>query len=136
MTLPSHGRPATQSPTRWPAGAWFGCQLGGTAWLITGAAEMTQSAPRVATAWALLCVAANCLGAWLWRRHRSGHPRAGQLMLLACGVAGSVALTALDVVRPPGAEAGVPTAGYLVVAAPLLLIAALARRRFPRGSAL
>ncbi len=133
--MPTHGRPAIRPPTRWPAGAWFGCQLGGTAWLITGVIEMAQSAPRLATTWAVLGVAANGLGAWLWRRHQSGRPGADRLMLLACGAAGLVALTALDVIRPPGAEAGAPTAGYLVVAVPLLLIAALACRR-PLGPAL
>ncbi len=123
---------ARRRPAAWGAGAWFGCQVGGTAWLATGAVEMAQSAPSLATAWAVLCVAANGLGTWLWRRHRSGHPRAGQLILLACGVAGLVALVALDVVRPAGAESGAPAVAYLVVlGVPAILVAVAAPRRLP-----
>lgn len=113
------------APACWPVGAWFGCQVGGTAWLLTGAAGMAWAAPPVAAVWVAAFAVANGLGTWLWRRQRSGRTPSAPLMLLACGAAGLTALVALDVARP-AAGARVPVMAYLLVPGVPSLLAGLA----------
>ncbi|OWK45410.1 hypothetical protein [Fimbriiglobus ruber] len=103
-------------PKRWPAGAWFGAQVGTTAWLVTGAVEMATTAPWLAVLWLAVFAVANFLGTWLWRRHRLGQPSTDLLLLAVCEAAGLIAVVSFVVARPAGvAEAGVPSVVYLAL---------------------
>lgn len=98
---------ATKTPMQgpgsfqWNAGAWFGGQLGGTAWMLAGAAALAPRAPTVAVAWAAGFVVANAVGAALWsRRDRLMPYPAIQAMLATCGVVGASALAFLHLLHP------------------------------------
>src|SRR5262245_20825119 len=76
----------------WNAGGWFGGQVGGTSWLLVGAAVLAPQAPAVAAIWLAGFAAANAVGLWLWRRRTRFRPHtAFQAMLLACGISGLLA---------------------------------------------
>jgi hypothetical protein len=99
---------------RWSTGAWFGGQLGGTSWLLVGAAVLAPRAPLVAVVWFLGFAIANALGVWLWwRRDRiRAHP-ALQLLLLVCGITGVIAWAVLEVSRPDVVRSlGWPSQGH------------------------
>jgi hypothetical protein len=86
---------------QWNTGVWFGGQLGGTAWMLVGAAVLTPRAPEVAAVWLFCFAVANAIGSWLWwRRDRLRPYPAMQLLLLACGASGLLALISLHVLRP------------------------------------
>ena len=77
---------------QWNAGGWFGSQLGGTAWLLVGAAVLAWQAPAVAVVWLDAFVVTNAIGVWLWRCRARVRPYfAMQLLLLACGGSGLLA---------------------------------------------
>lgn len=109
-------------------GAWFGPQLGGTAWLITGAVEFGAAAPRIALAWVACFAVANAAGTWLWFRCRRGQfrPLRGlQVLILLIGIVGLAAFAILDRAAPPAVRAmGNPRDGYrlLLVGVPLLVL--------------
>jgi hypothetical protein len=86
---------------QWNAGGWFGSQLGGTIWMLIGAAVLLPAAPDVATVWLIGFTVANAIGAWLWRRRDRVRPYpAMQALLLACVASGLAALAALHALRP------------------------------------
>src|SRR5262245_46475601 len=101
---------AGQEPTpgpgrfRWNAGGWFGSQVGGTAWMLTGALEFARRAPSVSVGLMLLFAATNALGLGLWcRRDRVSPFAAIMILLLACGAGLLATLLAIP-------YAGVPLA--------------------------
>src|SRR5215470_9138380 len=86
---------------RWTAGGWFGSQIGGTSWLLVGAAVLAPRAPVVAVIWLACYAAANAVGLGLWRRRTRVRPHTTfQVLLLACGISGLLAWLTLDVLRP------------------------------------
>lgn len=86
---------------RWDAGGWFGSQLGGTAWMLVGAAVLAPRAADVAVVWLACFAAPNAIGCRLWRRRfRLGPYPATQALLLTCVMSGLLALAALHVMRP------------------------------------
>jgi hypothetical protein len=93
---------------QWNAGGWFGSQLGGTAWMLVGAAVLVPQAPWVAAWWAGCCALANAVGAWLWlRRDRVRPYPAIQALLATCGAAGLLAVAALHAFGPADVRLGV-----------------------------
>jgi hypothetical protein len=60
--LPGPGR------FQWNLGAWFGGQIGGTAWMLVGAVVLAPHAPEVAGVWLACFAASNAIGSWLWWR--------------------------------------------------------------------
>jgi hypothetical protein len=86
---------------RWDAGGWFGGQLGGTAWMLVGAAVLAPRAADVAAVWLACFAVPNAIGCRLWRRRGRLRPYpATQALLLACVMSGLLALAALHVMRP------------------------------------
>jgi hypothetical protein len=84
----------------WNAGGWFGSQLGGTAWLLVGAAVLAQHAPAMTVVWIGCFAVANAVGFGLWHCRARLRPHTGiQLLLLTCGVAGFLAWWVLDTFR-------------------------------------
>jgi hypothetical protein len=97
---------------QWSTGGWFGGQLGGTSWLLVGAAVLSGPAPEVALVWLVCFTVANVIGYALWaRRDRLRPYPAIQSLMAVCGVCGVVAILSLhglrpglQVHRPPGFE--------------------------------
>ena len=86
---------------QWNTVAWFGGQIGSTAWMLVGALVLAREAPEVAAAWLLGFTSANAIGTWLWSRRRRLRPFPGVLIgFLVCGLSGLFALSALHVLRP------------------------------------
>lgn len=110
---------------QWNAGAWFGSQLGGSAWMLVGSATMTPGSPILAGAWLACFATANGVGLWLWRRRDRVRPypaiQALLLTLGVCGVAAWLALWALGT----GARAAVgsPRQGIFAMGIVPLLMA-------------
>jgi hypothetical protein len=72
---------------QWNAGGWFGSQVGGTLWMLVGAAVLLPRAPAAALVWLGSFTAANALGLALWaRRDRLRPYPALQLLLAALAV--------------------------------------------------
>jgi hypothetical protein len=107
----------------WSAGGWFGSQLGGTAWLLVGAAVLAPHAPAAAVAWLACFAVANAVGLGLWRWRARLQPHTGiQLLLLTCGITGFLACLAVDTLWPDDVRQLVwPRQGYRV----LLIVPAL-----------
>lgn len=59
-----------RSAFHWNAGAWFGVQLGGTCWLLTGALQLFPEAPPVSFLWIGAFLLANGWGLVLWRQRQ------------------------------------------------------------------
>src|SRR5262249_26987351 len=98
---------------QWDAGGWFGSQLGGTLWLLAGAAVLALPAPGVAAVWAACFAGANALGLWLWRRRDRLVPYpALQLLTLCCAACGLLTFVALDAFKPAGGPLGAADRGY------------------------
>ncbi len=98
VPMPAPGR------FQWNLGAWFGSQLGGTAWMLVGAAILAFQAPAAAAAWLACFAVANGLGTWMWQQRDRLRPSpALQLLVLIVGCSGLLALAALDALRPEGA---------------------------------
>jgi hypothetical protein len=93
---------------QWNRGGWFGSQLGGTAWMLVGAAVLAPQAPWVAAWWAGCCALANAVGTclWLWRDRVKPYP-AIQALLATCGAAGLLAVVALHLFGPADVRLGV-----------------------------
>jgi hypothetical protein len=86
---------------QWNTVAWFGGQVGCTAWMLVGAAMLAREAREVAVVWAACFCAANAAGSRLWSRRRRLRPfPAIQIGFLVCGVSGVLALVTLHVRRP------------------------------------
>jgi hypothetical protein len=82
---------------RWNGGAWFGCQIGGTAWMLTASVAYVWQAPWLGVLFLLAFAGVNVLGVWLWRhRSRLRFFRRVQLMTLLCGGLALLALVAFD----------------------------------------
>jgi hypothetical protein len=91
---------------QWNRGAWFGGQIGGTAWLIPAGLIFLAKIPIVGIVWLGIFAAINAIGYRLWsRRDRLNPYHAIQILLVACGIGGLCALGALVVLRP---EASLP----------------------------
>lgn len=88
---------------QWNTGAWFGSQLGRTAWLLVGATLLALQAIWVAVCWLASFVLANAIGTWLWRRRDRLRPYpALQLLCIVCAACGLLALLVLDLIAPEG----------------------------------
>ena len=85
----------------WNRGAWFGSQIGGTAWMLTAFAAYVWQIPWIGLSFLMGFVSSNALGLWLWR-HRSHLRffRSIQLMTLVCGGLALLALLAFDFLAP------------------------------------
>jgi hypothetical protein len=104
-TIDETPRPAT---FRCPAGAWFGTQIGGTVWMLTGAMSLAVTSPSAA--------AVNVVGVSLWlRRERVGQYTAVQFMLLACGIGSLAAMLTCDFAGPAVVGEAVPAKAYLIL---------------------
>jgi hypothetical protein len=69
--------------------------------MLIGAVVLVRRAPDFAGVWLACFAAANTIGLWMWwRRDRLRPYPALQALLLACGVSGLLALSALHVLRP------------------------------------
>ncbi len=91
--IASHG----SSAFHWNTGAWFGVQLGGTCWLLTGAVQLFPAAPLVSLVWLGTFLVANGLGLALWRqRQRLPMCRASQFFLLGLMVLSYASMVATD----------------------------------------
>jgi hypothetical protein len=86
---------------QWNTWAWFGSQLGCTAWMLTATLEFAREAPRVAALCVVLCAAVNalCTGMWL-RRDRIAPFPAMMVMLGVCMASALFVLVAVDFQRP------------------------------------
>ena len=58
---------AAKSPVVWNAAAWFGAQLGGSAWALTAAVELLFKDAVSAAVCLVSFVALNAYGLYLWR---------------------------------------------------------------------
>jgi hypothetical protein len=113
---------------QWNTVAWFGGQIGSTAWMLAGAAILAWEAPEVAIVWLACFFAANAAGAYVWSRRRRLRPfPAMQMGFLGCGASGLIALVALHllrpglrVTRPAGVQLGDP---WMILAFPLVMLA-------------
>jgi hypothetical protein len=82
----------------WVRGAWFGGQVGGTAWMLTGFVIYVWQVPWIGLLFLAGFAGANALGFWLWRRRdRFRFFLAVQIMLLVCGGLLVPAVVAFDV---------------------------------------
>jgi hypothetical protein len=91
---------------QWNHGAWFGGQLGGTAWMAAGAVALWPKSVGMAGTWLACCAAANAIGLVLWQsRGRIRTHAAMQILLAACGVFGMIAWTTLVRLQPDLADA-------------------------------
>jgi hypothetical protein len=123
MIMPASSQITSPGYFHWNAGGWFGSQIGGTSWLLAGAAMLALRAPAVAVVWLVCYALANIVGIWLWRRRTRFRPHTAiQLLLLACGISGLLAWLALDSHRPEVVRLmGWPRHGFRI----LLIIPAL-----------
>src|SRR5579883_2046500 len=111
---------------QWNTGAWFGAQLGSTAWMLLAAAWVAPLAPAV-VAVGLLCFAvANALGAWLWRlRDRLASYPAFLMLTLVIGGTGLFLLLTFEWFWPAAVSRESLGAGYAVLLGLPVLMAAL-----------
>ena len=94
---------------QWNTSGWFGSQLGGTVWMLAGAASCARQAPRIATVWLGCFLFAIIIGTWMWRRRDRLRPYpALQVLLLVVGVSGLVALISVDALRPASLRLDMP----------------------------
>jgi hypothetical protein len=123
---------------RWNAWGWFGGQIGATAWLLVGAAAIAPRSIAMALVWAGCFAVGNAIGILLWRQRRRLRPyTAIQLLVVACGVSGLVAWSALVGLRPDVLAAlGWPQsyAPFLIVPATMGWFAFLERRARSQSS--
>ncbi len=86
---------------QWNTGGWFGSQVGGTVWLLVGAATLVVQAPLLAVWWVVCFALVNAVGTGLWlRRDRLRPYPAIQALLALCGLAGLFAVGALGLFGP------------------------------------
>jgi hypothetical protein len=112
-TIDETPRPAT---FRCPAGAWFGTQIGGTVWMLTGAMSLAVTSPSAAAVFVGFYAAVNVVGVSLWlRRERVGQYTAVQFMLLACGIGSLAAMLTCDFAGPAVVGEAVPAKAYLIL---------------------
>lgn len=97
-------------------GAWFGAQLGSTAWMLLAAAWMAPLAPAVAAVGLLCFILPNALGTWLWRRRdrMAPHPAFLLLMLLISG-SGLLLLLTFDWFWPAAVPRESLWSGYVIL---------------------
>jgi hypothetical protein len=113
---------------QWNTVAWFGGQIGCTAWMLAGAAILAWEAREVAAVWAACFLTANAAGSSVWSRRRRLRPFvAVQIGFVVCGSSGLIALVAFHllrpgfvVTRPPGVHLGDPG---MILAFPLVMVA-------------
>jgi|GEM_PF-1407271 len=94
---------------QWNAGGWFGCQIGGTLWILICAVLLTPKDATVAAAVFAAFLLPNLGGTALWiLRHRVAPYPAIQTLLILCWIA---AIACIFVAESSGlwhAIAGVP----------------------------
>ena len=101
MSSTSHQPIIDPDGVRWNAGAWFGGQIGGTAWMLTAFVVYAWQAPWLGILFLAGFVAANALGLWLWsNRRRFRFFRSVQLMMLVCGCLALASVLSLDFFAP------------------------------------
>ncbi|HEY1785063.1 MAG TPA: hypothetical protein VGG30_05910 [Pirellulales bacterium] len=133
---------AAKSPCVWNAGAWFGSQLGGSAWALIAAAELLLKDPVSAAVCLGSFVALNVYGLTVWRSRDTLTAYGGLQRLLAaftvfCAVI-IVVLNARGIAEPHTPSGAVPTKiPYWYIAAPpgLMLWCFLQQRAARRRSA-
>ena len=82
-----------ESPPRINRGAWYGSQIGGTAYLLTGAAVLLGLKSWLWLIWLGCFLGATAAGAWPYRRSgRSTQLGAFTRPLALCAVAGAIAI--------------------------------------------
>ncbi|WZO98852.1 hypothetical protein EP7_000443 [Isosphaeraceae bacterium EP7] len=82
---------------RWIGGAWFGGQLGGTAWMLTAFATYVWQIPWLGLLFLSAFLGINAAGIWIWRnRGRFRFFRSIQLMILVCGGLALLSIAAFD----------------------------------------
>lgn len=85
----------------WNKGAWFGGQIGCTAWLLPTGLILLVQRPFIGILWLSVFLAINGFGFSLWkRRDRLSIFLALQMLLFACGIGGLMALGALYFLAP------------------------------------
>lgn len=88
---------------QWNRGAWFGSQLGGTAWIFVGAIALARQSFLVAMGWLACGVIANAVGFGLWSLRDRIRPYAAiQLLLLTIGLCALFAFGFVDLFVPEG----------------------------------
>jgi hypothetical protein len=88
--------PVTTPGLRWDLGAWFGTQLGATAWMLVGgllAAAHDLAAGGIAL---LLFAVPNAVGIGLWRSRRLSCYASTQILAASAGACGLLCVYALD----------------------------------------
>ncbi|MBT8486822.1 MAG: hypothetical protein KJO43_14675 [Phycisphaerae bacterium] len=81
----------------WSPGAWFGAQLGGSAWMFVAAGILFFDTPWVGGVHLACFLAVNFVGLMLWRRRgRMGVYPAFQILLLTLLVGAVVAIGVTD----------------------------------------
>ena len=87
---------------QWNKGGWFGSQIGGTAWMLTGTIWLMLFAPLVGLIWLTGFVVCNAVGIVLWRRRARIAPFTAVAILLATiMVVGLLELSTIDLLRSP-----------------------------------
>lgn len=87
---------------QWSQGAWFGSQIGGTAWLLTGAVQSPGPVPGLRFVWIGAFLLVNAIGLALWWRRDRLAPFPALLVLLAsCALAATLALGVTAWYAPP-----------------------------------
>jgi hypothetical protein len=87
---------------QWNTGGWFGSQVGGTAFMLTGAIWLTLFAPLVGLIWLAGFVVCNAVGIGLWRRRARIAPFTAMAILLATIlVVGLLELSTIDLLHSP-----------------------------------
>lgn len=93
---------------QWNTGGWFGSQLGGTCWLLVGAAVLGVQEPGVAAWWACCFATANAVGTGLCLRRNRVRPYPTiQALLATCAITGLLAVIALHLFGPADVRLGV-----------------------------
>jgi hypothetical protein len=87
---------------QWSQGAWFGSQIGGTAWLLAGVVQAPSPVPGLRLVWLTAFLLVNAVGLTLWwRRDRLAPFPALMILLASCALAATVVLGVTAWFAPP-----------------------------------
>ena len=76
-------------------GGWFGGQIGGSAWLLPTGLILLFQFEILGIIWLSIFAAIQVIGFWMWnRRDRLDPFRSIQVLLIACGIGGLLAIGA------------------------------------------
>ena len=103
---------------QWNAGGWFGGLLGGTAYLLVGGVAFFSQHTLLSAIWLSCFATALSIGVFVWARRVTLAPYpAMQVLLLACGLSGAIAIIAALCMAPQ-----LLTAVHLTPSGSLLLL--------------